>query len=590
MRSFAQSVATLTITFLAAVSSFARGTNAVILDAETLAGKQVPIYQDPAAKGRKTAVFLLSGEKKRPSPGLKFVKELDAGSYEITAWLAGRPVADLPFELCLQAGGARRFLGPFSFNPPRTYAPLVATLRHGGGPLTVTLDVTVGDDYCKLWWRKAAPALKDAAAKEAAAVTEPDEFELETKALLTLDGINAYTPYIAIDRLEIRRTDALVPAFDWRNDMLVALSCEGSFVSETPAPPARIEGPQVFREGKFGQGLYVGAGTGLRLPLSDRTLNRTEGTIGFWFKPDGDLKDGKYRRLLSIGNAFSLHKDQYDRLSFHIGSKHVTTQDAAWKAGTWHHVAVTWKNTEGEGDLAFYLDGDRYDIYLGRGRGLFNDEIKADSLGIASLGVDDGQLDAVIDEVVVFRRALDQEDLRALYGRGASLKEILAGKTPARFSSGANLASKKPVTGQHPARMWWPWAEFTNGEVKEFPYTDCEEKFWGTGPIWLQVDLVATQKVNMIRLWHATQGVYRDVKIATSATGAFQGEEFVVWDAAKNGTYEETSDGHLFVFPTQQARYIRCWNSGFEKPKTDKSYGQPEWREISVFCDELKGR
>jgi hypothetical protein len=262
----------------------------------------------------------------------------------------------------------------------------------------------------------------------------------------------------------------------------------------------------------------------------------------------------------------------------------------SWKTGVWHHVAVTWKNAEGEGDLAFYLDGDRFDTYLGRGHGFFTDDIKADWLDIASFGTKGCQLDAVIDDVAVFGTALDQEDLRALYGREASLKAVLAGKTPARLSPNVNLASKKPVTGQHPARMWWPWAEFTDGEVKGFPYTDCEEKFWGTGPIWLQVDLVTTQKVNMIRLWHSTSRVYRDVKIATSATGAFQGEEFVVWDAARNGTYEETADGKLFVFPPQEARYIRCWNSGYDKPKTEKNYGQPEWREISVFYDELKGR
>jgi hypothetical protein len=370
--------------------------------------------------------------------------------------------------------------------------------------------------------------------------------------------------------------------------LLVALSLDGALGSETPGPALKVEGKQEFREGKFGQGLYVGPGTSARLPLNAKTLNRTEGTIGLWFKPDGELKDGKFRRLLAIGNAVTLSKNQYDRLSFRLGTKHVTTKDVSWKAGAWHHVAITWKNAEGEGDLALYLDGDQYTTYLGKGRGFFTDEIKADWLDIASFGVKECQLEAVIDDVAVFGTALDSEDLRALYGRGVSLKEILAGKPPKRFSPNVNLAFKKPVTCQHPARMWFPWANFTDGEVST--YTDCEVKFYGTGPIWLQVDLGVAQKVNMIRLWHRTTEVFNDVKVAASATGAFQGEEFVVWDVARNGTYEETSDGRLFIFPTQEARYIRCWNSGFSKDKTSKSYGQPEWREISVFYDELKGR
>jgi hypothetical protein len=376
------------------------------------------------------------------------------------------------------------------------------------------------------------------------------------------------------------------PKFTGGSSLLVALLLDGGLASETGSPAASVEGQKSFRDARFGQGLYVGEGTWLRLPLGGKSLNRAEGTICFWFKPDGDLKDGTFRRLLAIGNAFTLTKDQHDRLSFHIGTKHVTTRDASWKAGAWHHVAVTWKNAAGEGDLGLYLDGDQYSTYLGRGRGFFGDEIKAESLNVASFGVKECQLAAVIDDAAVFGTALGQEELRALYGRATSLKDIRAGRTPDLYAPIVNLAFKKNVTGQHPARMWWPWSEFTNGEVKGFPYTDCEEKFWGTGPIWVQVDLGDLQKINMIRLWHDTKGVFQDVKIAASPTGEFKGEEFVVWDSAKDGTYEESPDGKLFVVPTREARYIRCWNSGRETVKS----GQPEWREISVFYDETKSR
>jgi hypothetical protein len=372
--------------------------------------------------------------------------------------------------------------------------------------------------------------------------------------------------------------------------LLVALSLDGTLRSETSWSGLKIKGEKVFKEGKFGQGLHVGTGTWARLPLAKKTLNRNEGTLSFWFKPDHDMQDGHYRRMLAIGNEFSLHKDQFDCLSFHIGTKHVTTKEPSWKAGTWHHIGVTWKNAEGEGDLFLYFDGDQYSTYLGRGRGFFTEDIEADWLNIASFGVEGFQLDAVIDDVAVFGAALNQDDVRALVGCGASLKEILAGKTVERFAPVVNLAFKKKVVAQHPSLAYCDWSEFTDGEVKGWPNVSAQEAFWGSGPSWIQVDLGKTNKVNMIRLWQDTKNMFYDVKVAVSVTNAFQGEEFVVWDGAKNGTYEETPEGRAFVFPAQEARYVRCWNSGCVSDKTSKNYGQPFWREISVFHDELKAR
>jgi hypothetical protein len=379
-------------------------------------------------------------------------------------------------------------------------------------------------------------------------------------------------------------------AFAGGKTILDALSMDGSLAAETHTPRLKLAGNKEFREGKFGQGFYVGTGTWLRLPLSNKTFNRNEGTIGFWFKPDQGMKDGKFRRMLSIGNEFSLHKDQFDCLSFHIGNKHVTTKAVSWKAGEWHHIAITWKNAEGEGDLSIYFDGDAYTTYLGRGRGFLTEDMMTDWLNIASFGVEECQLEAVVDDLAVFNVALNQDDVRALVGNGSSLKDILAGKAIKRFPPVVNLASRQKVIAQHPPTPYCAWSEFTDGEVRGWPNVSAPEQFCGKGPSWIQVDLGKTNKINMIRLWQDTKSVFYDVKVAVSLTNTFQGEEFVVWDTARNGTYEETPEGKLFVFPVQEARYIRCWNSGSINDKTVKGYGTPFWREISVFYDELKGR
>jgi len=552
------------------------------IEAEVKAASQPPVYADEAASGKKAVVFIFA-DKAQPA-AFRTSVALDPGVYEAIAWIKVRPTEASPFTLCLQAGEGRKIAFSSAFTAAKGYLPFTLKLNHAGGPLGLTLSASTDPAFPKRWAQK----MKEDVEKEAGSKAADAGVELDAEP--ALESIKPYSPYAAFDRLTLRKLADLNRPAEWPRDILAALSFEGSLASETRSPAARIEGKTEFKEGKFGQGLYVGAGTWLKLPLTEKSFNRNEGTIGFWFKPDHDLADGKYRRLLAIGNEFSLHKDQFDCLSFHIGTKHVTTREPSWKAGEWHHVAVTWKNAEGEGDLGVYFDGDLYSTFLGRGRGFFTKEIRADWLNVASFGMEDCQLDAVIDEVAVLGLALTQDDLRALYGRGASLKELLAGKKVERFQPVVNLALRQKATAQHPSQAYCDAGEFTDGEVKGWPYVTSREEFWGKGPSWAQVDLGKVQKFNVIRLWNYSRGTFNDVKIATSVTNKFEGEEVVVWDAAKNGTYEETPEGRPFVFPTQEARYVRCWNSGGISDKTAKEYGKPFWSEIAVFYDETKGR
>ncbi len=549
------------------------------IEAEAKAEAQPVICTDPAASGQKAAVFIF-GEKPQPA-AYRTAVAVEPGVYEATAWLRVRPADDFPFKLLLQAGAARQVAFSSAFKDPAKYLPLRIKVHHAGGPLVVTLTASTDPEFPKRLAEKMKQAAKDAGDKASAAA---DRLEAEP----ALASIPPFSPYAALDRLTIRRLADLDRPADWPRDILSALSFDGSLESETRSPAARIDGMTEFKEGKFGQGLAVGEETWLRLPLDEKSFNRNEGSICFWFKPSGDMADGKYRRLLAIGNEFSLHKDQFDCLSFHIGTKHVSTKEPSWKAGKWHHVAVTWRNADGEGDISLFFDGDQYATFLGRGRGFFTAEIPADWLNVASFGVEEFQLDAVVDDLAVFRTALARDDLRALYGRGASLKELLAGRKVERFAPVVNLAFRQKATAQHPSLPYCEWSEFTDGEVKGWPYVSAKEQFWGKGPSWAQVDLGKPQKINVIRLWHYTRGTYYDVKIAVSPTGKFEGEEFVVWDEAANGTYEETPEGRQFVFPTQEAQYVRCWNSGQFKDKTEKEYGKPVWSEIAVSYDEAK--
>ena len=81
------------------------------------------------------------------------------------------------------------------------------------------------------------------------------------------------------------------------------------------------------------------------------------------------------------------------------------------------------------------------------------------------------------------------------------------------------------------------------------------------GRAWAQVDLGQVHEIAVIRLWHYYRGGrrYTGNRLAVSPSGAFQGEETVIFDSGLAGEYAETSQGRLFFFEPVHARYIRNW-------------------------------
>lgn len=98
------------------------------------------------------------------------------------------------------------------------------------------------------------------------------------------------------------------------------------------------------------------------------------------------------------------------------------------------------------------------------------------------------------------------------------------------------------------------------------------------GQAWVQVDLGEVRKLGTIRVWHYFRDgrAYKGNRLAVSATGKFAGEETVIFDSDKDGTYRETAEGRLFAFKPVEARYVRNWLSD------NTSNRSTQWVEIEA--------
>lgn len=117
-----------------------------------------------------------------------------------------------------------------------------------------------------------------------------------------------------------------------------------------------------FDSGRFGQGVRVDGTDVLTYPTAGNLL-RTQGSIEFWIKPDWNGDDGLDYGFFEVGdewhNRIRIQKDGANNLRFLLWD---STQEyglaygvSHWKAGEWHHLAVTWQ----EPKIALFVDGNQ---------------------------------------------------------------------------------------------------------------------------------------------------------------------------------------------------------------------------------------
>lgn len=115
-----------------------------------------------------------------------------------------------------------------------------------------------------------------------------------------------------------------------------------------------------FTTGRIGSGVLVDDMDTL-LYMAAGNLNRAQGAIEMWFRPNWAGNDGQNYVLFEAGNSWfnrlRIAKDGANNLRFMMWDDHAeygaSFSVADWQAGDWHHIAVTWKGSV----LWLYVDG-----------------------------------------------------------------------------------------------------------------------------------------------------------------------------------------------------------------------------------------
>jgi hypothetical protein len=156
------------------------------------------------------------------------------------------------------------------------------------------------------------------------------------------------------------------PGADPKVERLGLYHFDGSPSSSAGASPVELSGVS-FVPGRWGAALSVGKGGTLKYPLAGN-LDFREGTIEMWISPLLDGSDpiySKYNHALVLyqsrsGQQFLVSEGTFG--GFYAGSvaqgKLVGAgggKVAAWKSGTWHHIAFTYSARAGR--QRFFIDG-----------------------------------------------------------------------------------------------------------------------------------------------------------------------------------------------------------------------------------------
>jgi len=179
------------------------------------------------------------------------------------------------------------------------------------------------------------------------------------------------------------------------------------------------EGDQ-WSTGKYGYAVDLGNGDYISAGVNG--LNKSQGTAELWVKPNWDGDDNTDHHFFDGGsgtfkNRLTLYKYTDNKLWFWYAgptdwSGTMLSYDiSSWNNGEWHHLAATWSSSSAK----LYVDGQLVNSS--------NPGTEPASLGSTFyVGIDKfltaaNSGDAVIDELRVYSRVLDQDEIRTHYLR-----------------------------------------------------------------------------------------------------------------------------------------------------------------------------
>jgi hypothetical protein len=233
-----------------------------------------------------------------------------------------------------------------------------------------------------------------------------------------------------------------------------------------------------------------GVGDYVQVPSDDPLEISGALTIGLWMKPGSDIPPtlGYYMSLVSKhqggggGLGYTLQFDNGSggnrgalRFVVGTGTSHIRVGNKdSWAANTWYHVGISYEPTAVAGNLKFFVDGQvdaTADMNVAIGT-------HGDPLYIGAESGTWQYFDGVIDEVVIWDRALEPNEIEEVYqsgiaGRGLALEPLFADANAGDY----HLLSER---GRYwPAEDVWVLDDVTSpgvdgGDVSVDPGDDAE--------------------------------------------------------------------------------------------------------------------
>jgi len=161
--------------------------------------------------------------------------------------------------------------------------------------------------------------------------------------------------------------------------------------------------------GKYGKAFsFDGVGDSVNIGDKDAfDFHKTDSfTISVWVNKADDSEGG----ILSKGRGFTLFYAGIHRWQFTLDG-HYIYADEPNPQGKWIHVAVVYDASNPS--VSMYIDGEHK---AGGGTAEFGDFSSASHLGIGKGRYPGVEHNGLIDEVIIFKRALAADEIKALYG------------------------------------------------------------------------------------------------------------------------------------------------------------------------------
>ncbi|WOO40240.1 tandem-95 repeat protein [Rubellicoccus peritrichatus] len=280
-----------------------------------------------------------------------------------------------------------------------------------------------------------------------------DSASLITEATFSQPGI--YVLELTADDTELTFTDTV--------EIRVAMTCsvipDESISAWYPANSVASEiirdndaisqNDAAYRTGQIGQAFSFDGSNDFFLSYGHPNVDINafdEGfTVEFWtYLDDGD-SSGTFVSWIDQGvEGVSFGRSSYLGRKLWVNLRSPTGEDRFYESsdalyyGSWRHVTITYSRQTGM--LRFYLNAQYWNQWeVG--------DLEMDTQGDLQIGKGDrGYIDGAIDELTFYSRALDPEDIWAIYDASLSGKCLLPGNTPPLVNAGPDLAINS--TGQ----------------------------------------------------------------------------------------------------------------------------------------------